>query len=255
MSFLKKIFSTKAPSPASSKPVLPKVNLTFVDKLQEMMTVAEEREIHPRIPLLKGERVLHMAENTGTLNPLFLEKGAELIFNASLQSSSVKSSDDKIILIKIDSRRLPFQQESIGFILASLDSQPADRLPMMIKEMGRVLKKGGRAIVTDWHPFNPMAKKGRPSSDGTGGLDEGPIGFEKYFKLFREQSLVIGNLKEIFIDGAFRSLMKSEADKKFFQQYHSNPLALFFFLSKGGARHGATPLDRSTTSGTADHTP
>lgn len=261
MSFLNKIFPTagqkvkaaeasrqprKPSPPLSTPPTLPS------DRLYELLSMAEEREIGPRLPPLNGERVLYLNPSLGasleSFNNHFSQKGASLIFNVGPQSRSTGSLK-KIVPLKADISRLPFQKESIDFVLASLSRYPLLQWPTIVTEINRLLKKGGKAVITDWHPFSPFGKKIRAASTNPAvGPDEEPYGFERYFKLFRDQALLIGNLKEVFVDGSFRSFFKTETEQKFYQQSHSQPLALFFFLSKVGGRKEKDG-DRQTTSG------
>ncbi|MDO8461938.1 MAG: methyltransferase domain-containing protein [Deltaproteobacteria bacterium] len=256
MSFLNKIFPTSGPKektvPTNSQKTSPRPPLAPptlpTERLYELFSIAEEREVLPRLPSLSGERVLYLNPSSEAFNNHFVEKGASMVLNVGSQIRSAANLK-KVTPLKADIHRLPFQKESIDFVLASLSRHPPFQWTPILTEINRLLKKGGKAIITDWHPFSPFGKKVRTATTNPAvGPDEEPYGFERYFKLFRDQALLIGNVKEVFIDGGFRSFFKTEGEQKFYQQVHSQPLAIFFFLSKGTTRKEKDG-DRSTASG------
>ncbi|MDO8643828.1 MAG: hypothetical protein Q7S00_02530 [bacterium] len=235
MSWLQKTFPTFARwLPAKKKKTeIPaeKKNSPEFERLTDLFSHLEQREIRPRIPSsLREKTALHLSAFPGLMTPVFLEKGASLIIHLSPRPFRNAPTEPKTFSIQGSPQNMPLKSTTVDFMILSLSNLSKDKTPLLVRESGRLLKDGGKLILSHWHPFlgQRLREKFGPKESG----DEEKMNFEKYFKLFRQEGLSIGNLKEIFLDGSLRSFFKTEEEKHFFNLDRGAPLAIFFFLSK-----------------------
>ena len=121
-------------------------------------------ELIRKMEILSGEKILDFGSGTGTL--LVMAKTAHP--DAEIQGVDIdpdiikiarKKIADRKLDIKItryDGKRLPFGDNSIDKVMSSLVFHhiSTDRKPLILKEIFRVLKPGGKIIIADF---------GRPS--------------------------------------------------------------------------------------------
>lgn len=108
---------------------------------------------------LEGSRVLEIFAGTATLSLLASERGAIVTavdINRGMllvAAEKVRRAGGRVGLARADAARLPFAGDTFDCVMASLGlhEAPQDRIPVILGEVCRVLKKGGQFTIFDFH--------------------------------------------------------------------------------------------------------
>jgi malonyl-CoA O-methyltransferase len=113
---------------------------------------AEESAMRELFPSFTGCTVLDLASGTGRYGRIAQEGGAKLVIG-------LDNSPDMLRASVLSSRALatteaiPLASNSIDIILCGLALGHLPDLAPSIREISRVLKPGGYALISDFHPF------------------------------------------------------------------------------------------------------
>jgi len=134
----------------------------------------EQAAFLERLPPLAGRDVLDLACGSGRYGKLASERGAHQVvglddsaamLHRALQESALPN------LIQGDMAAIPFHSEAFDVVICALalGHLPSERMRAAIREIGRVLRPGGVALISDFHPFAYLSGGRRTftASDGT----------------------------------------------------------------------------------------
>jgi demethylmenaquinone methyltransferase/2-methoxy-6-polyprenyl-1,4-benzoquinol methylase len=138
------------------------------DKLNHLFSVNQDKRWR-RLAIkqlqkrgFKPKYILDLAAGSGDLGVEFLKLNPEKIFSADislemLRINGEKNQDQRNILIKAEAERLPFPDNFFDIAGISFGIRNFEKLEICVKEIHRVLKKGGILLVIEM--FRPEKKK------------------------------------------------------------------------------------------------
>lgn len=116
----------------------------------------EERELLPLLPRLEGAFVLDIACGTGRWLNLLLARGARHGVGFDLSHEMLGQARRKQALreslLRADCTAIPVATGVTDLAICSFAASYVADLSLLSCELSRVLKKGGRLILTDFHP-------------------------------------------------------------------------------------------------------
>ena len=186
----------------------------------------ERREVAPRLPNLQGLIALHLAGQLSAHLPVGPDGKAKAILEvlpgrSVLPGTGGKSAQHHTIIAAPTG--LPVSNGTIDFLLDSFD--PGDHHPVSHRwaQACAALKLGGKGILVAAHPFGPLAPTPKANER---------VGFEDFFKFFRDSGIGIGNVREVFVDQALRRFFVGNDGQALFNRLKDSPLLIIFFISK-----------------------
>src|SRR5262245_40388541 len=168
------------------------------DKMRELILFSEEREIKPRLPLLTGLRALEIAPRHRSLTPMLNKVGAKLVTcMGGTKEKEISKNEGEFVLSHWET--FPFLENSWDFVLFR-SSFLKSKVTRMVKEAGRILKRGGIFWWSELHPFSSIVQKENMKNPV---VEEGlEPGFERVAKAAREAGFQLDLVKEVFVDGS-----------------------------------------------------
>lgn len=208
--------------------------LTY-DKDSNPLIKVEEKITSDLMGNVKGQRVLDLGCGTGRYCALLAEQGASVV---GIDPSPVMIEEARK---KVNERcqfelhqgtlgDIQFPDEHFDLIVSALTFSHIPELEPVFKEMVRILKKGGRIVISDFHPYWPVFGHGYTEFFDEQGqeyrITNYPHLFEEYFTISRKFGLRIEDIREPLIDDR---LIK---DFPALKNYRDIPLALILKLQK-----------------------
>jgi len=113
---------------------------------------AEEAAMHKLMPTLKDQIVLDLACGTGRYGLIAQGQGAKQViaFDNSPPMLKANALPEKALAT---TEAIPLPDASIDVVLCGLALGHLPQLAPSMREIGRVLKPGGWALISDFHPF------------------------------------------------------------------------------------------------------
>lgn len=104
------------------------------------------------MPSLEDKIVLDLACGTGRYGLIALEQGAKSVFGVDDSFDMLKKSPLKQLTFG-SMAQIPLQDACIDVVICGLAVGHFSDLNIILKEITRVLVKGGTAVISDFHPF------------------------------------------------------------------------------------------------------
>lgn len=104
------------------------------------------------MPSLKDKVVLDLACGTGRYGLIAEKQGAQLVIGLDNSPAMLKKGVISNVALAT-SEEIPLADSSIDVILCGLALGHLPEINMSLSEIGRVLKTGGVALVSDFHPY------------------------------------------------------------------------------------------------------
>ncbi len=110
---------------------------------------------------VSAKYILDLAAGSGDLGIEFLKMNPDKVFSVDislemLKINAVKNHDKRNILLKAEAEKLPFPDNYFDLAGISFGIRNFERLENCVREINRVLKKGGRLMVIEM--FRPEKK-------------------------------------------------------------------------------------------------
>jgi len=122
------------------------------------------RVISAALPL-EGAKVLEIFSGTATLSLAAVKKGARVtavdlsagMLNAALEKA--RGSGEHIDAVRAEAAELPFHDGAFDRVIVSLGlhETQTDSVPLILSEVFRVLKRGGRLVIFDYYRADGLA--------------------------------------------------------------------------------------------------
>jgi len=112
---------------------------------------AEQKAMLAHWPDVAGRRALDLACGTGRYAKLLAQSGAREVFAADFSAAMLRQVSGGIP-VRSNMMRLPFVGDAFDVVISGLALGHATDLLDWIKEVGRVLGKGGVLLYSDFHP-------------------------------------------------------------------------------------------------------
>ncbi len=113
---------------------------------------AEEAAMLSLLPDLTARIVLDLACGTGRYGLLAHERGAKRVIGLDNSAAMLCANPLKTIALST-SEAIPLAEDSVDVVLCGLALGHLPRLEPTMREISRVLKAGGCALISDFHPF------------------------------------------------------------------------------------------------------
>jgi malonyl-CoA O-methyltransferase len=164
---------------------------------------AEERTMRAMLPPLAGRSVLDLACGTGRYALIAREAGARRVV-------AVDNSAAMLLASPVSQRAqatceaVPLPAESCDVVICALALGHLPRLAPSLGEIARVLRPGGCALVSDFHPFIFLSGARRTfESDGvTYAVEHYAHLYSDYHTAALDAGLRIAQVAEPILDGA-----------------------------------------------------
>jgi malonyl-CoA O-methyltransferase len=149
---LTKFLRPRAPRTLSSLDAYARWAATYPPHAHNALMQAEESAMTSLLPDLTGRVVLDLACGTGRYGLLAQQRGARTV--VGLDNSAAMLRANPLMRIALStSEAIPLAGESVDVVLCGLALGHLPRLQPSLQEISRVLKFGGFALVSDFHPF------------------------------------------------------------------------------------------------------
>ena len=128
---------------------------------------AEQAAMFELLPDLAGKVVLDLACGTGRYGLLAQDRGARAVISID-NSLPMLAANSLACRVQATTEIIPLLAESIDVVLCGLALGHLPGLDASICEIGRVLKPGGVALISDVHPFGALngAQRTFAAADG-----------------------------------------------------------------------------------------
>ena len=126
------------------------------DRDPNPLLALEERELLPLLPSLEGAFVLDVACGTGRWLNLLLARGARhgvgFDFSLEMLAQAQRKNPLRKSLVSADCTAIPIAAKVADLAICSFAASYVADLSLLGAELARVLRKGGRLILSDLHP-------------------------------------------------------------------------------------------------------
>lgn len=149
---LRRLFPAPTPTTLSSLDAYQRWATSYPPHAHNALMQAEEAAMRQLFPPMTGKIVLDLACGTGRYGLLARESGAQAVIG--LDNSAAMLRENPLSLIaQATSEAIPLAGGSVDVVLCGLALGHLPRLEPSIAEISRVLKPGGVALISDFHPF------------------------------------------------------------------------------------------------------
>lgn len=118
----------------------------------------EQKAMLALLPDLAGKVVLDLACGSGRYLSKVRERGASAVLGLDLAPAMLaraRAVSGRLVCGDLSS--LPIESSTVDVIVCGLAVGHVRDLAGVMREMGRVLRRGGRAVYSDFHPFGMRA--------------------------------------------------------------------------------------------------
>ncbi|MDI7277355.1 MAG: class I SAM-dependent methyltransferase [Anaerolineae bacterium] len=157
---------------------------------------------------VQGLRVLDLGCGTGRYCELLAGRGAEVVgvdgSPGMLERARLKRACTRFWLTLGAADRLCFPDERFDLVLCALTLSHLPQLRPPLTEMARVLRGGGRLVISDIHPYWAVSGHNYTEFHDEAGQEYRVASYphlvEEYWRLFRELGLRLEDIREPAID-------------------------------------------------------
>lgn len=186
------------PSTLSSVDAYARWAVSYPPYAHNPLMQAEQAAMLDLLPPVAGAVVLDLACGTGRYGLLAREQGARLVI-ALDNSAAMLARNPARTRALASTEAIPLAEGSLDGILCGLALGHLPHLAPSLAEISRVLKPGGWALISDFHPMMFLSGGRRTFStpDGqTYAVEHYPHLYGDYFHAARQVSLEITNVAE-----------------------------------------------------------
>lgn len=162
----KRLFTTKPAPTLSSLEAYAKWATSYPPHAHNTLMQAEETAMLALLPDVRGQTALDLACGTGRYGQVLAERGARRVISLD-NSLPMLEHGRPAGAIAGTLERLPIADECADGVVCALALGHLPDLDAPMREIGRVLKPGGWALVSDFHPF--LALSGAQRTFNAGG--------------------------------------------------------------------------------------
>ena len=139
---------------------------TYPPEAHNAFMALEEDAVRSVIPSMEGQLILDLGGGTGRYGHYAAECGAERVISVD-NSLPMLARNSLVRRIQADLRDLPLSA-SVDGVICGLVVGHVSEFGAALAEIARVLKPGGWAVLSDFHPFLALAGYQRTFSDARG---------------------------------------------------------------------------------------
>jgi SAM-dependent methyltransferase len=221
--------------------------LAHVERPLSWNNLYERPSLIARLPELKGKKVLDTGCASGFFTEYALNNGANVtavdISQAMLDRLASKVKSPKLKVFRADiSQPMPFlKSNSYDCVICSLVIHYIRDWGPLLAELYRVMKKGGRLVISTHHPFSLYLYL-KPESyfdfrlveDTWGSSGPHPFKVHYYIRPLNEvlRPIIESKFKIVSIDEPLPTEKCRKADPEAYKRFSEGPGFLFFVLEK-----------------------
>ncbi|NWG18568.1 MAG: class I SAM-dependent methyltransferase [Chloroflexi bacterium] len=148
---LKRIFGRFRPPPTlSSLEAYHRWAASYPPQAHNPLMQAEQQAMLDLFPDMQGKLALDLACGTGRYGRLAAERGASVV-GLDNSAAMLRHGLGRVALASVEA--IPLKSDSVDVVLCGLALGHLPRLTPSLGEISRVLKPGGCALVSDFHPL------------------------------------------------------------------------------------------------------
>lgn len=125
---------------------------SYPPRAHNVLMQVEEAAMRKLMPDLHGQVVLDLACGTGRYGLLAHELGAKQVIGLDNSRAMLEANPQRQIALAT-SEAIPMPQQSVNLVLCGLALGHLPQLKPTLQEISRILKSGGVALISDFHPF------------------------------------------------------------------------------------------------------
>ena len=219
---------------------------TYNDQRNNVFLQAEEQALLPLLDAipLTGKTILDVGCGTGRHIHHCLDRKAWKIVGvdfsrAMLHHVVVPEGGDHVSLVEGSLAALPLRQSSFDLALVALVLGHLPDLAPAVAELERIVRPGGRVLISDWHPENERRGWRRvfevPPQSGRSGrfaVEHHFHSTEDYIRAFQSGGFVLEKRLEPVIDESMKSAFENASMAKVFEEHRGSPLVLVLGFRK-----------------------
>ncbi len=201
---LRRLFKPHTPPVLDSLDAYARWASSYPPQAHNALMRTEETAVRGLLPDLRGRTVLDLACGTGRYGLLAQEQGAALVIGTDNSREMLAASQLRRLALSTVAA-IPLPDACIDVIVCGLALGHLPQLEPGLREMGRVLKPGGVAIISDMHPIIALsgAQRTFTGSDGkTYAVEHYVHLYSDYHRAAREAGLRISDVIERPVEGA-----------------------------------------------------
>lgn len=175
---------------------------SYPPRAHNLLMQVEETAMRKLMPDLRGQIVLDLACGTGRYGLIARELGAKQVIGLDNSRAMLEANPQRSVALAT-SEAIPMRRQSVNVVLCGLALGHLPSLAPTFHEIARILKSGGVALISDFHPFVFLSGGQRTftASDGlTYAVEHYAHLYEDYHRASRENNLWIDNVIESSID-------------------------------------------------------
>jgi malonyl-CoA O-methyltransferase len=216
---------------------------TYDDVEHNALLTAEQSVVVPMLRRLKlkGTRILDAGCGNGrylrilqTYRPKFL---AGIDFSPAMIAKARERTGTSLLLKVAPIEAIPFKRASFDFVFSTLALDHLSNLQKGVSELSRVLRKGGAAIISVFHPYGQFLGwqrtfRGKKGNSQTYAVRFFPHTHSEYLRTFRSVRLSLEELLEPVIDEQLKPFYESAGRLDLYERFKGFPVVLVFRLTK-----------------------
>ncbi|MBI4428022.1 MAG: class I SAM-dependent methyltransferase [Ignavibacteriales bacterium] len=218
---------------------------TYDNMDDNALIAAEATAVKSMLPKLKlkGKRILDAGCGTGRYLQILKNYRPRLLTGIDFSQAMIvkanrKFANDRFVHLDVSSiESLPFRSDFFDTLLCTLALDHVRNLHAGVKELSRVLRKGGTAIISVFHPYAHLLGWQRTFATNNGNRKLYAVRYfshqaSEYFKAIKDAKFEIEELFEPTIDEEVKPFFVKAGRLDLYEKFNNAPLLLVFRLSK-----------------------
>lgn len=215
------------------EPIIALEGQLTITKIKELLGFSVDRVVKSVVPGLVDKASIEIGEGGSKVGKLLKEKGSPLSVYVDIGSYagsySVSNEAGVIHNVRANVRNIPFEDGFFDYAIANLATSNVGDIVRAMKEVGRIVALGGRAVIVDFHPFGRFAKRGTVRLRSVESIVKG---VEDYYKISVAAGFAVDEIREAFFDESLRAQFESPDEKTAFRSIKDTPFLIFLVVNK-----------------------
>ncbi len=193
-----------APTTLSSADAYARWAASYQPYAHNLFMQAEQDAVLALMPDLTGRVVLDLACGTGRYSHLAAERGARLTLGLDSSPAMLRASAQPMRVLA-HAEALPLPAAAVDVVICALALGHLPSPAPALAEIGRVLRAGGTALVSDFHPFAFLSGARRTFTAADGAVyavEHYPHLYSDYHRAGQSAGLVIDAVTEVVLPDA-----------------------------------------------------
>ena len=202
------------------------INTLPVKQLAEILTFSEGDHLCELMPeAFGGKRVLYFNDQRHKfVFKKLLAREPDYLLNYGYQGPELTNQSPGYVSIYADMNRMPIKAEKFDVVICPFALEAEQFSPELLATIKRVLKNGGRLILSLRHPgLEKLVFNQNPSVNG---VPENSV--SAFYKLLKKNSLYVDDMVEGKVDLNLKPFFTLDGVYDHYHEYKNMPLTLMF---------------------------